>query len=211
MSTPIGRVAQLIAGEDDIKLRTDGFGLPDTSASATPLRQNLEKLGSRIGVIAIRVQTRETRGAHDGSTLSSLLTLALCVAMSLSISCSDMVTKDMLVHKLAAVETRGSASVICSAKAGTLTEGRTTLARCGQKVWRMMSKAGGFDTAVGGIVCGDTNQKSSLSENIAREYKSVWEDPIFVLPQSDAFDDQRVRREGALPGRKALCPSMPGD
>jgi len=61
MSTPIGRVAQMIAGENDIELRTDGFGLPGASASITPLRQNLEKLGSRIGVIAIRKQTRETR------------------------------------------------------------------------------------------------------------------------------------------------------
>ena len=51
--------------------------------------------------------------------------IPLCVTFSLSIGCSEMVTKNMLVRKLAAVETLDSASVICSDKTGTLTDGKT--------------------------------------------------------------------------------------
>merc|ERR1712137_2867 len=53
--------------------------------------------------------------------------IPLCVTISLSIGCSEMVTKNVLVRKLAAVETLGSASVICSDKTGTLTEGKMTM------------------------------------------------------------------------------------
>ena len=50
--------------------------------------------------------------------------IPLCVTISLSIRCSDMVKQNVLVRKLAAVETLGSALVICIDKTGTLTEGR---------------------------------------------------------------------------------------
>merc|ERR1719401_1988078 len=47
MSTRIGRIAQLIAG--DGKPKTKCFCLPDTSANQTPLQLSLANLGSRIG------------------------------------------------------------------------------------------------------------------------------------------------------------------
>jgi magnesium-transporting ATPase (P-type) len=38
--------------------------------------------------------------------------LPLCVTISLSTGCTEMVHENVLVHKLAAVETLGSASII---------------------------------------------------------------------------------------------------
>merc|ERR1740129_1573927 len=148
--------------------------LPDTSASATPLQQNLESLGARIGVLAIvvcvvifiiGVVLNRTDPSNPGSPawlymILIAVTLAvaaipegipLCVTISLSIGCSEMVTKNVLVRKLAAVETLGSASVICSDKTGTLTEGKMTMVAmfAGEVSYEVEGK--GFDPTDGKI------------------------------------------------------------
>lgn len=173
MSTRIGRIAQLIAGEDGGPKTKCGC-LPDTSANATPLQQSLEQLGARIGVLAIVVcvliffigvflNRTDPSNPEAPAWLYMILiavTLAvaaipegipLCVTISLSIGCSEMVTKSVLVRKLAAVETLGSASVICSDKTGTLTEGKMTMVNmyAGGVKYKVDGK--GFDPTVGKI------------------------------------------------------------
>jgi len=175
MHTRIGRIAQLIAGKDGDKPKTKCFGfLPDTSANATPLQQNLEKLGARIGLIAIGVcvvifiigvAMDRTDPANPGSPawlymILIAVTLAvaaipegipLCVTISLSIGCSDMVREHVLVRKLAAVETLGSASVICSDKTGTLTEGKMTMVNMWAGGTSYDVEGKGFDPEVGKV------------------------------------------------------------
>ncbi|CAK8988857.1 Calcium-transporting ATPase 1 (BACCA1) [Durusdinium trenchii] len=190
MGTRIGRIAQLIAGEEGPKKKC--FCLPDTSANQTPLQRNLEQLGAKIGILAIVVcvlvfiigvaldrkpvesrkdvdsQSGAESGAETGAALYMVLiavTLAvaaipegipLCVTISLSIGCSDMVNQHVLVRKLAAVETLGSASVICSDKTGTLTEGKMTMVNmwAGGVTYDVGGK--GFDPTVGRITTCDT-------------------------------------------------------
>ncbi|CAE7208424.1 unnamed protein product, partial [Symbiodinium sp. CCMP2456] len=199
----IGRIAKLIAGEEPQRLaeadggqKTTCFCFPDTSGSQTPLQQNLNKLGARIGVLAIVVcvgifiigwvtDRKDPANPESAAWLYMILvsvTLAvaaipegipLCVTISLwpgrgqlaaqSLGCGtfhcrachgqhlspdmrqgaderpkvvflrnpkigrDIVNQEVLVRKLAAVETLGSASVICSDKTGTLTEGKMTM------------------------------------------------------------------------------------
>merc|ERR1712127_325454 len=174
MYTRIGRIAQLIAGEDGGEQQKKCFCLPDTSASATPLQQSLEQLGAKIGVIAIVVciaifiigvalDRTDPSNPDSPAWLYMILiavTLAvaaipegipLCVTISLSIGCSAMVKKNVLVRKLAAVETLGSASVICSDKTGTLTEGKMTMVNMytGGAGYDVEGK--GFDPTVGKI------------------------------------------------------------
>jgi len=181
MSTRIGRIAQLIAGEEGPKKQC--FCLPDTSASQTPLQKNLEKLGARIGVLAIVVcvlvfaigvaldrQDVENPGESWLYMILIAVTLAvaaipegipLCVTISLSIGCQDMVEKNVLVRKLAAVETLGSASVICSDKTGTLTEGKMTMV--GMWAGGVSYDVGGkgFDPTVGKITFSKSGEDAS--------------------------------------------------
>ena len=55
--------------------------------------------------------------------------LPLCVTISLSEGCASMVDENVLMRKIAAVETLGSAQIICTDKTGTLTEGKMTLVK----------------------------------------------------------------------------------
>jgi len=171
MGTRIGRIAELMAGEKGKNHKKSGC-LPDTSVNATPLQKNVEKLGARIGVLAIAVCIvvfvfgvclgRSAPGDADSSPwlymilISVTLAVAaipegipLCVTISLSIGCQDMVKKNVLVRKLAAVETLGSASVVCSDKTGTLTEGKMTMVKMwsGGVAYNVTGK--GFDPTIG--------------------------------------------------------------
>jgi len=173
MYTRIGRIAQLIAGEGGGNKKKCGC-LPDTSGNATPLQQNLEQLGARIGMLAIFVcvlifiigvaMNRTDPSNPDSPAWLYMILIAvtlavaaipegipLCVTISLSIGCSEMVTKNVLVRKLAAVETLGSASVICSDKTGTLTEGKMTMVAmyAGDVSYEVTGK--GFDPEDGGV------------------------------------------------------------
>eukprot|EP00931_Biecheleriopsis_adriatica_P083339 TRINITY_DN5691_c0_g1_i3.p1 TRINITY_DN5691_c0_g1~~TRINITY_DN5691_c0_g1_i3.p1 ORF type:complete len:1094 (+),score=262.48 TRINITY_DN5691_c0_g1_i3:82-3363(+) len=174
MATRIGRIAQLMAGDDAGKGKTKCGCFPDTSANQTPLQLNLEKLGARIGILAIVVcivifivgwaaDRKDPANPESAAWLYMILvavTLAvaaipegipLCVTISLSLGCKDMVEEHVLVRKLAAVETLGSASVICSDKTGTLTEGKMTMVGMWAAGTTYDVTGKGFDPTVGQV------------------------------------------------------------
>merc|ERR1719464_1150340 len=118
MYTRIGEIARMIAGEGGSAKKKCGC-LPDTSASATPLQQNLEQLGARIGMLAIVVcivifiigvaMNRTDPSNPDSPAWLYMILIAvtlavaaipegipLCVTISLSIGYSEMVTKNVL-------------------------------------------------------------------------------------------------------------------
>jgi len=82
------------------------------------------------------------------------------VTISLSIGCSEMVEKNVLVRKLAAVETLGSASVICSDKTGTLTEGKMTMVKMFAGGVGYTIEGKGFDPTEGRIHRADTQAEA---------------------------------------------------
>merc|ERR1712113_1292442 len=84
--------------------------------------------------------------------------IPLCVTISLALGCKDMVNENVQVRKIAAVETLGSASVICSDKTGTLTEGKMTLVKMwsGKVDYDVSGK--GFDPTVGRFSRGDARE-----------------------------------------------------
>merc|ERR1719324_146647 len=187
MKTRVGSIAAMLVSEQKYQC----FCLPDTSANQTPLQAALQSLGVTIGYGAILVCAfvfcvgvgLETKDPDDPARPSWLymilisVTLAvaaipegipLCVTISLSKGCSAMVKRNVLVRKLAAVETLGSASVICTDKTGTLTEGKMTMVKlwCGDELYEVTGK--GFDPTVGGFQSKGAAEKSANSEKLIR-------------------------------------------
>ena len=121
MDTQIGKIA--------------GF-LQTNKRTKTPLQKRLDGLGKAICWVAIvSAFILLAVGLRGGADIGSMLmicialavaavpeTLSLIVTLSLISSVQKMVKKNALIRKLPAVETLGSASVICSDKTGTLTQ-----------------------------------------------------------------------------------------
>merc|ERR1719238_2141015 len=168
MRTRVGKIAGMLTSEQKTKCGC----LPDTSGNQTPLQENLHVLSVQIGYMALAVCLgvffvgwglgRTDPAAEDQPSwlfmilISVTLAVAaipegipLCVTISLSKGCSSMVERQVLVRKLAAVETFGSASVICTDKTGTLTEGKMRMVKC-YGGGNMYSVSGtGFNPTVG--------------------------------------------------------------
>ncbi len=128
MNTEMGKIANLLDSEVDEK---------------TPLQQKLSTLGKYLGVIAISCcAIIFAVGISNGLDPMHIFMTAISLAVSaipeglpaivtivLSIGVQRMVKKNALIRRLPAVETLGSASVICSDKTGTLTQNRMTLVK----------------------------------------------------------------------------------
>ena len=126
MTTEVGKIAGMIN---------------NTEKQETPLQQKLNKLGKTLGIAALAIcafifvvgllQGKEP--IHMFMTAVSLAVAAIpegLVAVStivLAIGVQKMVKKNAIVKRLPAVETLGSATVICSDKTGTLTQNKMTV------------------------------------------------------------------------------------
>ena len=126
MTTEVGKIAGMINA---------------TEKQETPLQQKLNKLGKTLGIAAIVIcivifvigiiQGKEM--LHMFMTAVSLAVAAIpegLVAVStivLAIGVQKMVKRNAIVKRLPAVETLGSATVICSDKTGTLTQNKMTV------------------------------------------------------------------------------------
>ncbi|CAD7972588.1 unnamed protein product [Amoebophrya sp. A120] len=175
MATRVGAIALMLQSK---KEGSDKGCLPDTTSNMTPLQQSLQDLGVLIGYLAIGVcalvfvvgwaiDSKDETDPSKESWLYMILvsvTLAvaaipegipLCVTISLSSGANTMVQRNVLVTRLAAVETLGSASVICTDKTGTLTEGKMTLVKMwsAEKLYDVSGQ--GFDPNVGKVYPAD--------------------------------------------------------
>ena len=126
MTTEVGKIAGMINA---------------TEKQETPLQTKLNKLGKTLGIAALAIcvfifligliQGKEP--IHMFMTAVSLAVAAIpegLVAVStivLAIGVQKMVKKNAIVKRLPAVETLGSATVICSDKTGTLTQNKMTV------------------------------------------------------------------------------------
>ena len=126
MNTEVGKIADIINTAED---------------QGTPLQQKLNKLGKTLGVVALVICAvifvvgllYGKEPIHMFMTAVSLAVAAIpeglpaVFTIVLAIGVQRMVKRNAIVKKLPAVETLGSASVICSDKTGTLTQNKMTV------------------------------------------------------------------------------------
>lgn len=127
MQTEMGRIADM---------------LNDEGGSATPLQQKLAKLSKMLGIAALAICLVIFLIGHFAFGMPTLEIFMVAVSLAVSaipeglpaivtivlaIGVQRMVKKNAIIRRLPAVETLGSASVICSDKTGTLTQNRMTL------------------------------------------------------------------------------------
>ncbi len=128
MDTEMGMIANLLDSETETQ---------------TPLQQKLAQLGKYLGIMALAACAivfvvgllNDLDPLHIFMTAVSLAVSAIpeglpaIVTIVLSIGVQRMVKRNALIRRLPAVETLGSASIICSDKTGTLTQNRMTLVK----------------------------------------------------------------------------------
>ena len=126
MNSEMGKIAGLLSSENEV---------------ATPLQRKLSQLGKYLGILAIFCcMIIFIVGIVNGIPALEIFMTSISLAVSaipeglpaivtvvLSIGVSRLVAKNAIIRKLPAVETLGSASVICSDKTGTLTLNQMTL------------------------------------------------------------------------------------
>ena len=146
MNTEMGKIANLLA---------------DSGDNQTPLQKKLARLGKYLGIVAlvacaivfaVGIATNGWEALMEMFMVSVSLAvsaipegLPIVVTIVLSIGVQRMVKKNALIRRLPAVETLGSASVICSDKTGTLTQNRMTLVKAyvdGEGVEKISSENG---------------------------------------------------------------------
>jgi len=128
MNTEIGRIANLLDAANDRQ---------------TPLQHRLAVLGKYLGLMALGIcAVIFIIGLINGMKVMEIFMIAVALAVSaipeglpaivtivLAIGVQRMVKKNAIIRRLPAVETLGSASVICSDKTGTLTQNQMTLVK----------------------------------------------------------------------------------
>ena len=129
MQTEFGKIARMISGIE---------------TGRTPLQENLDRVGSLLAKAAMAgVAVIVAVGLMRGEPFVDMLVFGIAlgvavvpealpavVTISLALGVQRMVRRHALMRRLAAVETLGSTTVICSDKTGTLTRDEMTVRSC---------------------------------------------------------------------------------
>ena len=160
MNTEIGTIAKLL----------------DTDNTETPLKKKLNHIGKVLSILGILVSIFIfILGLYHGQNLIDILMISISLAISvipeglpatvtvvMALGVERMAKKKALVKQLPAVETLGSATVICSDKTGTLTENKMTVVKYETADSLLSGKEKNIDKLV---MCGVLCNNASLIQN----------------------------------------------
>jgi len=128
MGTEVGKIAELVSKEEE---------------EETPLEIRLRRLGKSLIIVCLTISAVVIfagllRGRGRGEMIMTGLALAIAAVpeglpavatIALAVGMRRMARRNALIRRLPAVETLGSATVICTDKTGTLTENEMTAVR----------------------------------------------------------------------------------
>lgn len=115
--------------------------LKDTKSRRTPLQDNLDQLGKKLGIYSIVLAVAMSLlGVLEGYPVVTMFIWGVAIAVavipealpavvtiSIALGVRRMVKRKALIRKLPAVETLGATNVICTDKTGTLTQDQMTI------------------------------------------------------------------------------------
>ncbi|MFH1848591.1 MAG: HAD-IC family P-type ATPase [archaeon] len=168
-STELGKIASLVR---------------DTGAELSPLQRRLDKLGRQFSYAVIFIAVLIILvGLLRGEELNNLLLLSVAVAVSgipeslpavigvaLAIGMKRMAKKNAIIKRLAAVETLGTCTVICTDKTGTLTQNKMVI----ENIWTFDSEI----SVTGNGFCPEgafLNEELKINPKKARDVSKILE------------------------------------
>ena len=229
MDTEVGKIAHMLDNTDEL---------------ATPLKRKLEVVGKVLSIAGIIVSVLIfIIGFIYGKDVISLLMISISLAISvipeglpatativMALGVQRMASKKALVKKLPAVETLGSASVICSDKTGTLTQNKMTVVKALFYDELILGESGDIPTSflmgcrlcnnasLGEKVVGEATEVALLEfvrkedkELFERKYKRVFEQPFDSIRKRmttvyEIDGKYECYTKGALEELLELCP-----
>jgi len=153
----------------------------EAGESISPLQRRLESFGRKLSLaIGVAITLIFIAGWLQGNSLLQMFLTAVGLAVSaipeglpvsvtvaLSVGVYAMAKKNAIIRKLAAVETLGSTTVICTDKTGTLTENAMTVTHivAGGSHYRVSGQ--GYNRS--GNILGDSTEASAIDTGVSSD------------------------------------------
>jgi Ca2+-transporting ATPase len=185
-------------------------GAAARARARTPLQVRLDRLARILipvaagicGALALLAYLQGDTLAHSVLVGVSLAVAALpeglpaVVTITLALSMRRMAERGAIVRRLAAVETLGSTTVICSDKTGTLTENRLAV----QRLWTAPGAAEAELLATAAQASGPREEADPLEAAIHAAADARGADGALRIVETRPFDSERKRMSVVLAG-----------